>query len=51
MAEFRTAHHVEWNLTMAASVLVMLPIIAVFVLAQRVLLEGVTLTPGTPRAV
>ena len=49
MAEFRTAHHVEWNLTMAASVLVMLPVVVVFVLAQRVLIEGVTLTSGAPR--
>lgn len=44
LSEFRTAHHVEWNLTMAASLLFMLPVIVLFFLAQRVFVEGVTLT-------
>lgn len=44
LSEFRTMHHVEWNLTMAASVLFMLPVIVLFFLAQRVFIEGVTLT-------
>jgi multiple sugar transport system permease protein len=44
LSEFRTMHHVEWNLTMAASVLFMLPVIILFFLAQRVFVEGVTLT-------
>ena len=34
----------QWNLTMAASVLMMLPIIVLFFLAQKVFVEGVTLT-------
>ncbi len=44
LSEFRTLHHVEWNLTMAASVLFMLPVIILFFLAQKVFVEGVTLT-------
>jgi multiple sugar transport system permease protein len=44
MSEFRGVHAVQWNLTMAASVLVMTPVIVVFLLAQRVLLEGVAVT-------
>ena len=35
---------VQWNLTMAATVLVMLPVIVVFFLAQKAFVEGVTLT-------
>src|SRR5581483_8370374 len=34
LSEFRTVHHVEWNLTMAASLLFMLPVIVIFFLAQ-----------------
>jgi len=44
LSEFRTMHHVEWNLTMAASLMFMLPVIVLFFLAQRVFVEGVTLT-------
>ena len=35
---------VLWNLQMAASILFMLPVILVFFLAQKVFIEGVTLT-------
>ena len=44
LSEFRTMHHVEWNLTMAASLMFMGPVIVLFFLAQRVFVEGVTLT-------
>lgn len=44
LSEFRTLHHVEWNLTMTASMLFMLPVIVLFFLAQKVFVEGVTLT-------
>ncbi len=44
LTQFRTLHRVEWNLTMAAVVLVMLPVIALFFFAQRAFIEGVTLT-------
>jgi multiple sugar transport system permease protein len=44
LSQFQARHGVEWNLTMAASVLFMLPVIILFFLAQRVFVEGVTLT-------
>ena len=44
LAQFRTLHHVEWNLTMAATLLFMAPVIAVFFFAQKVFIEGVTLS-------
>jgi multiple sugar transport system permease protein len=44
MSEFNQRHGTEWNLVMAASILVMLPVIVLFFLAQRVFVEGVTLT-------
>ena len=42
--EFRTLHQVQWNLTMAATLLVMAPVIVLFFLAQKAFVEGVTLT-------
>jgi multiple sugar transport system permease protein len=44
LSEFRSLHQVQWNLTMAATLLVMAPVIVLFFLAQRVFVEGVTLT-------
>jgi multiple sugar transport system permease protein len=44
LAQFRTVHQVEWNLTMAATLLFMAPVIAVFFAAQKVFIEGVTLS-------
>ncbi|MDL4776986.1 carbohydrate ABC transporter permease [Actinomadura xylanilytica] len=44
IATFRAAHNVEWNLTMAATLLTVLPVIVVFLLAQRVFVQGITLT-------
>ena len=44
LSEFQSHHGVEWNLTMAAACLFMLPVIILFFLAQRVFVEGVTLT-------
>jgi multiple sugar transport system permease protein len=45
LSQFTTIHRgVLWNLQMAASVLFMLPVIVLFFLAQRVFIEGVTLT-------
>jgi multiple sugar transport system permease protein len=44
LAEFRGQFQTQWNLTMAASVLFMLPVIVLFFLAQRVFVEGVTVT-------
>ena len=44
LAQFRSLHQVQWNLTMAATLLVMAPVIVIFFLAQRAFVEGVTLT-------
>jgi multiple sugar transport system permease protein len=44
LSSFRGIHHVNWNLTMAAALLFMLPIVIIFFLAQRVFIEGITLT-------
>lgn len=44
LSQFRTIHQVEWNLTMAATLLFMLPVIALFFAAQKAFVEGVTLT-------
>ena len=44
LAQFRTLHQVQWNLTMAATLLFMAPVVLVFFAAQRVFIEGVTLT-------
>jgi multiple sugar transport system permease protein len=35
---------VQWNLVMAATLLVMLPVIVLFFLAQKAFVQGVTLT-------
>jgi multiple sugar transport system permease protein len=44
LSEFRSLHQVQWNLTMAATLLVMMPVIILFFLAQKAFVEGVTLT-------
>jgi multiple sugar transport system permease protein len=44
LSQFRSLHQVQWNLTMAATLLVMAPVVVLFFLAQRVFVEGVTLT-------
>ncbi|WP_228975068.1 carbohydrate ABC transporter permease [Streptomyces sp. DH12] len=44
LESFKGAHHTDWNLTMAATVLVMAPVVVVFFFAQKAFVEGVTLT-------
>jgi len=44
LESFKGAHQTSWNLTMAATVLVMAPVIIVFFFAQKAFVEGVTLT-------
>ena len=44
LSSFRSLHHVDWNLTMAAALIFMLPVIVIFFFAQRVFIEGITLT-------
>ena len=44
LASFRGTHQVQWNLTMAATVLVMVPVVAIFMLAQKSFVQGITFT-------
>ncbi len=44
LQSFKSAHHTDWNLTMAATVMVMAPVILLFFFAQKAFIEGVTLT-------
>jgi multiple sugar transport system permease protein len=44
LSQFRSLHQVQWNLVMAATLLVMAPVIVLFFLAQKAFVEGVTLT-------
>jgi multiple sugar transport system permease protein len=44
LSQFRGLYHVQWNLTMAATLLFMLPVVLLFFAAQRVFVQGVTLT-------
>ncbi|MFF4340204.1 carbohydrate ABC transporter permease [Kitasatospora sp. NPDC001540] len=44
LESFKGAHHTNWNLTMAATLLVLAPVIVLFFFAQRAFVEGVTLT-------
>jgi multiple sugar transport system permease protein len=44
LASFRTLHHVQWNLVSAATILAMVPVVALFFFAQRAFVQGVTLT-------
>lgn len=41
---FKSAHHANWNLTMAATILVMAPVVLLFFFAQKAFIEGITLT-------
>ena len=44
LATLRTTRNVNWNLTMAASVLAMIPVLLIFFSAQKIFVQGVTLT-------
>jgi multiple sugar transport system permease protein len=44
LSQYRNLHQVQWNLTMAATLVVMAPVMILFFLAQRAFVEGVTLT-------
>ncbi|MET9294290.1 carbohydrate ABC transporter permease [Streptomyces sp. NPDC003077] len=44
LESFKSAHNVNWNLTMAATLLIMAPVIIIFFFAQKAFVEGVTLT-------
>lgn len=44
LAQFQGTFHTEWNLIMAASVVIMLPMIIIFFSAQRYFVQGITMT-------
>lgn len=44
LAQLRTARSVDWNLTMAATLVAMVPVVLLFFFAQRVFVQGITLT-------
>jgi multiple sugar transport system permease protein len=44
LESFKSAHHTDWNLTMAATLMVMAPVIIVFFFAQKAFVQGITLT-------
>jgi multiple sugar transport system permease protein len=44
LASFRSLRHVEWHLISAATLLTMIPVVALFFLAQKAFVQGVTLT-------
>jgi multiple sugar transport system permease protein len=41
---YRTTNYVEWELLMAASTLVVIPILVLFFFAQRTFIEGIAIT-------
>jgi multiple sugar transport system permease protein len=44
LATFRGSHGTDWGLTMAITMLVMVPVVLIFFFAQRIFVEGITLT-------
>jgi multiple sugar transport system permease protein len=44
LAYFQSLHHTDWTLLMAASVMMILPILLVFIFNQRFFVEGIKLT-------
>ncbi|WP_025157003.1 carbohydrate ABC transporter permease [Leifsonia aquatica] len=44
LASFRGVHGTDWGLTMAMTMLVTIPVVIIFFFAQRVFVEGITLT-------
>ncbi|UCR89834.1 carbohydrate ABC transporter permease [Mycetocola spongiae] len=44
LATFRGAHGTDWGLTMAMTMLVMVPVVLIFFFAQKIFVEGITLT-------
>jgi multiple sugar transport system permease protein len=44
LQQFTSIHGLEWSLLMAASVMVTLPVIILFLLTQRFFIEGISMT-------
>ncbi|MEU4740652.1 carbohydrate ABC transporter permease [Actinosynnema sp. NPDC023658] len=44
LSTFKGMHHVQWNLAMAVTLLIMLPAVVLFAFAQRSFVKGITFT-------
>ncbi|ONI81779.1 sugar ABC transporter permease [Saccharothrix sp. ALI-22-I] len=44
LSSFKGMHHVQWNLAMAVTLLIMVPAVVLFVFAQRSFVKGITFT-------
>ncbi|WP_369206155.1 carbohydrate ABC transporter permease, partial [Streptomyces sp. PU-14G] len=44
LAQFRSTYQVEWNMTMAASLLAAVPVVVLFFFAQKTFVRGIALT-------
>ncbi len=44
LSEFQGIFHTQWNLIMAASTVIMLPMVVIFFLAQRYFIQGILMT-------
>lgn len=44
LQQFQSNHNTMWNMTMAAAVIFMVPVIVIFFLAQKVFVQGITMT-------
>jgi len=44
LATFHSTHGTDWTITMTITVLVILPVVVIFFFAQRVFIEGITMT-------
>ena len=44
LASFRSVHGTDWSITMAMTILVMVPVVIIFFFAQKIFVEGITLT-------
>ena len=44
LATFRSVHGTDWSITMTMTILVMVPVVVIFFFAQKIFVEGITLT-------
>ena len=44
LATFRGTHGTDWSITMAITVIVMVPVVIIFFFAQKVFVEGIALS-------
>jgi multiple sugar transport system permease protein len=44
LSMFKGLYNIEWNMLMAATILVMLPVLIVFFVAQKYFIEGISIS-------